>query len=103
MILAPLVYTDLGGAGGHGGQVCRHCNAVGKSEKHLYDDIIGNQLSGKTRRLAAEDDCPAAQTGASCCDGAVGGAQGEIFLEKYPLQRTGWELCRRTRQSWKSV
>ena len=28
MILAPLVYTDLGGAGGHGGQVCQDCNEV---------------------------------------------------------------------------
>ena len=34
-------------------------------------------LAGKTCRLAAEDDCPAAQTGTSRCDRAVGGSQGE--------------------------
>ena len=45
-----------------------------------YDiDMMTNHvLSGKTRRLAAEDDCPPAQTGTSRCDRAMGGSQGEI-------------------------
>ena len=147
MILAPLVYTDLAGAGGHGGQVCQDCNEVDKCVKPVWQwswsgccmptfrentptgcrrwlpycsnwSLLLWQSGGRRTRWTSEKEC---ENCAKCCEINLNciparGAKGEHFkicgcaiqciYDKSIVQSsvfTACQLCRRTRQSSKSV